>query len=108
MTFDKVSELAEGRVYTARQALKIGLIDEIGTLGDAIAAAKQAAGWSVATHPAVALIGVGLDNDYGHPYPGTVAAYQREGAVVGRTDLDGDVAVVVTGDGHLGVVRRGR
>ena len=44
MTFDKVSELAEGRVYTARQALKIGLIDEIGTMGDAIAAAKQAAG----------------------------------------------------------------
>jgi protease IV len=44
MTFDKVSELAEGRVYTARQALKIGLIDEIGTLTDAIAAAKQAAG----------------------------------------------------------------
>ncbi len=44
MTFEKVSELAEGRVYTARQALKLGLIDEIGTLADAIAAAKQAAG----------------------------------------------------------------
>ena len=44
MTFDKVSELAEGRVYTARQALKLGLIDEIGTMHDAIAAAKQAAG----------------------------------------------------------------
>jgi protease IV len=36
--------LAEGRVYTAKQALKIGLIDEVGTLNDAIAAAKQAAG----------------------------------------------------------------
>jgi protease-4 len=44
MTFERVSELAEGRVYTARQALKIGLVDEIGTLSDAIAAAKQAAG----------------------------------------------------------------
>jgi protease IV len=44
MSFDKVSELAEGRVYTARQALKLGLIDEIGTMNDAIAAAKQAAG----------------------------------------------------------------
>jgi protease-4 len=44
MTFERVSELAEGRVYTARQALKIGLVDEIGTLHDAIAAAKQAAG----------------------------------------------------------------
>jgi protease-4 len=44
MTFEKVSELAEGRVYTARQALKLGLVDEIGTMHDAIAAAKQAAG----------------------------------------------------------------
>ncbi|MCC6125464.1 MAG: signal peptide peptidase SppA [Pirellulales bacterium] len=44
MSFEKVSQLAEGRVYTARQALKLGLIDEIGTLHDAIAVAKQAAG----------------------------------------------------------------
>lgn len=44
MTYEKVSELAEGRVYTARQALKLGLIDEIGTMGDAIVAAKLAAG----------------------------------------------------------------
>jgi protease-4 len=44
MTVDKVGELAEGRVYTARQAKKIGLIDEIGTLDDAIAAARRMAG----------------------------------------------------------------
>ena len=44
MTVEKVSQLAEGRVYTARQAKKIGLVDELGTLHDAIAAAKQAAG----------------------------------------------------------------
>jgi protease-4 len=41
---DQVAALAEGRVYTARQAKKLGLIDELGTLNDAIAAAKQAAG----------------------------------------------------------------
>jgi competence protein ComEC len=70
--------------------------------------AKQAPGWVVAARPELALIGVGLDNDYGHPSPATVAAYRAAGALVGRTDLDGDLAVVVGEDGRLGLVRRGR
>lgn len=40
---DKLRSLADGRVYTAAQAKEAGLIDEIGTLQDAIAAAKSAA-----------------------------------------------------------------
>ena len=44
MPIEKVASLAEGRVYTARQAKKLGLVDELGTLHDAILAAKQAAG----------------------------------------------------------------
>jgi protease IV len=44
MPYDKVHELAQGRVYTGAMAKKIGLIDDLGTLEDAIAAAKTAAG----------------------------------------------------------------
>lgn len=44
MRYDKLEELAQGRVYTGRMAQKLGLIDELGTLEDAIAAAKTAAG----------------------------------------------------------------
>lgn len=36
MSIKKVRKLADGRIYTAKQALKNGLIDEIGTLDDAI------------------------------------------------------------------------
>jgi protease-4 len=43
MEVDKLEKLARGRVYTGNQALKIGLVDELGTLEDAIAAAKKAA-----------------------------------------------------------------
>jgi competence protein ComEC len=68
---------------------------------------KQSPGWVAATRPRIALIGVGLGNDYGHPSPGTVAAYRAAGAVVGRTDLDGDLAVLVDDTGRLGLVRRG-
>jgi protease-4 len=40
----QIRELADGRVYTAAQALEHGLIDRIGTMRDAIAAAKKKAG----------------------------------------------------------------
>jgi competence protein ComEC len=70
--------------------------------------AKQAPGWVTAARPELALIGVGADNDYGHPSPATLSAYRAAGALVGRTDLDGDLAVVVGDDGRLGLVRRGR
>jgi protease-4 len=43
MTYDQLNKLAGGRVYTGRQAQKLGLVDEIGTLDDALAFAKQMA-----------------------------------------------------------------
>ena len=39
----KVDSLAEGRVYTGRQALEAGLVDRLGTLDDAIDEAKKLA-----------------------------------------------------------------
>jgi competence protein ComEC len=56
------------------------------------------------TRPRVALISVGIDNDYGHPAPATVRALQRSGAIVGRTDTDGTL-VVVGPPGRLRLVR---
>ncbi len=44
MSYEKLEELAQGRVYSGQMAKKIGLIDELGTLNDAIIAAKTAAG----------------------------------------------------------------
>jgi competence protein ComEC len=54
----------------------------------------------------LAVICVGTDNDYGHPAPSTLRLLQRAGMQVRRTDLDGDVAVVLDGDGTLGSVTR--
>jgi protease-4 len=44
MDFDRLEALAQGRVYTGRQAKKLGLVDEVGTLSDALAEAKKLAG----------------------------------------------------------------
>ena len=60
----------------------------------------------VGLHAQLALISVGEDNDYGHPAPSVVAALTATGAEVRRTDLDGDVLVVSSGEG-LAVRARG-
>jgi protease-4 len=44
MPYNKLEALAQGRVYTGQMAKKLGLIDSLGTLKDAVAAAKIAAG----------------------------------------------------------------
>jgi competence protein ComEC len=51
----------------------------------------------------LALISVGVDNDYGHPTPETLAALESRSFEVHRTDLEGDLAVVER-DGQIVVV----
>lgn len=43
MQQDSVKAIAEGRVWTGEQAVKIGLVDHLGNLNDAVAAAAKAA-----------------------------------------------------------------
>ncbi len=45
MDLARLKELAGGRVYTGTQALKVGLVDELGTLADTITAVKVKAGF---------------------------------------------------------------
>lgn len=67
--------------------------------------AYQDAGFLRAVGADVAVISVGSDNDYGHPSAQTIAALEGDGERVLRTDQDGDIALVVDGDG-LSVVTR--
>ncbi|MEQ8837592.1 MAG: signal peptide peptidase SppA, partial [Lacipirellulaceae bacterium] len=46
MEVDALEKLAKGQVYTGRVAKKIGLVDELGTLKDAVQEAKKLAGIS--------------------------------------------------------------
>jgi competence protein ComEC len=55
----------------------------------------------------VALISVGAGNVYGHPAAATVSAWHGIGALVVRTDENGDAAVVPDGGGVAVAVRRG-
>ncbi|MGN0202769.1 MAG: signal peptide peptidase SppA [Candidatus Cryptobacteroides sp.] len=56
-TAESVDSIAQGRVWTGSEALKIGLVDEIGTLEDALAYTAGLAGnpdlssWGVVTYP---------------------------------------------------------
>ena len=57
MTYEAVDEIAQGRVWTGADALKLGLVDELGTLEDAITYAASMGGnpdvssWNVVGYP---------------------------------------------------------
>lgn len=51
-----------------------------------------------ALHPTVALIGVGIDNGYGHPTKRALNALESASTRVYRTDRDGSIAVNVSDD----------
>ena len=44
MIYDDVKKIADGRIFTGEQALKVGLIDELGSLEDAVHVAAQLSG----------------------------------------------------------------
>ncbi len=44
MTFEQVDEIGQGRVWTGENALKLGLVDMLGNLNDAIEIAKEMGG----------------------------------------------------------------
>jgi protease-4 len=44
LLYDDVKEIADGRVFTGEQALGVGLVDELGSLGDAVHSAAQLSG----------------------------------------------------------------
>ncbi len=44
VSLERLRTLADGRIFTGRQALKIGLIDELGTFNDAVAYAAELSG----------------------------------------------------------------
>ena len=78
MTREQVDELGGGRVWTGRQALENGLIDEIGGLEAAIAKVRQLAGLS-ATAPA-RLVTVNKRQLVPSAQPAAMLEYALEGA----------------------------
>ena len=71
MAQDSVKAIAEGRVWTGEQALKIGLVDKMGNLDDAIKAAAKLAKvekYTVAQYPDIEPWYVGLLNKNTNDY----------------------------------------
>ena len=63
--------------------------------------ADQDAALYRALHPTIGLIGVGADNDYGHPTAKLLGLLTALGTTAARTDRDGALAVWLDADGRL-------
>lgn len=78
MTYAEVDEVARGRVWSGSQALERGLVDQLGTLDDAVAAAARQAG-----------LGEDFQTVYVEREPGAFEAFVAEmtGQTVARLDF---------------------
>ena len=54
-----------------------------------------------AVSPKIALIGVGQNNNFGHPNKEIIDRLQDNGVKVFRTDQDGEISIVVNKDGKI-------
>ncbi|MEW6253434.1 MAG: signal peptide peptidase SppA [Planctomycetota bacterium] len=79
---ERLLKLADGRVYLAPEAKELGLVDEVGTLHDAILAAKRAAG--LADH-AVKVVEYARNYEY---RPNIYAAGQAPPAQVNLVNIE--------------------
>lgn len=68
--------------------------------------ARQSERFFAAVSARVATVSAGKDNDYGHPAPAALRLLRDQGTAFWRTDVDGDIAIVVR-NGRLNVVTRG-
>jgi competence protein ComEC len=68
--------------------------------------ARQVEQFLLAVAARVALIGVGQDNDYGHPAPTALRLLAAAGSEAHRTDLEGSIAVARSPDGFTVTVER--
>jgi competence protein ComEC len=69
--------------------------------------ARQEPAFFAATRARVAIASAGLNNDYGHPAPRTIALARSLGMTMLRTDTQGSVAITAR-DGSLGIVTQRR
>ena len=56
-----------------------------------------------AVKPKIALIGVGKNNNFGHPNDETIERFEKNGTKIYRTDLNGEISITVNNKGEVGV-----
>jgi competence protein ComEC len=109
------AETAAGRVMLTGDVELAAQADLVADAGDLTAAVLKVPhhgsryslpAFLAAVAPRVALVSVGAGNTYGHPSKSTVDSLVALGALVTRTDVDGDTAVVPDPAGPA-IARRG-
>lgn len=93
LTGDAQSEAEERLLSHGDGELRADVL-KVGHHGSAYSSTPE---FLAAVHPKITIISCGRHNVFGHPSPRTLAALQSTGALIYRTDLDGNVSVSTNG-----------
>jgi competence protein ComEC len=106
LTFGRVSFIISGDIEEPAERQLVDLDSDAALHADVLVVGhhgsktSSSADWLDAVAPSVALIGVGLNNEYGHPHDEVLQRLRYRGIDVYRTDLDGSVEILSDGDNY--------
>jgi competence protein ComEC len=75
-----------------------GLASDVLKVGHHGSATSSSEAFLEAVRPSIAIISVGVRNRFGHPQPSTLERFADRGAIVRRTDTEGQIVVETDGD----------
>ena len=104
VTMGDVSFLITGDIEAAAEGIIVDSLTNDELQSDVLVVAhhgsnsSSSAAFLDAVSPSVAVIPVGLDNQYGHPHDEVMQRLRFRGISIHRTDLDGTVALITDGE----------
>jgi beta-lactamase superfamily II metal-dependent hydrolase len=107
LTYGETRFLVPGDIEEEAERLLVEMDTDRALRADVLVAAhhgsktSNTAAFLDAVDPDVVLIGVGLDNQYGHPHDEVIQRLRSRGIEIYRTDLDGTVEVLSDGQDYI-------
>ncbi|MDP2967482.1 MAG: ComEC/Rec2 family competence protein [bacterium] len=101
LDFGEISLLFTGDIYKSAERELLSLAKQLDTdvlkVGHHGSKTSTAEEFIIVVSPEIAVISVGRNNSYGHPYQETLDTLEKYGIRIFRTDLNGDIKIISDG-----------
>lgn len=96
-----IEEIAEKKILTLYEKNKEKLRADVLKVGHHGSKTSSSQEFIKAVSPKIALIGVGKDNNFGHPNSGVIERIEKNGATIYRTDNIGEIELSIKSNGNI-------
>ena len=96
-----IEEIAEKKILKLYEKNKEKLRADVLKVGHHGSKTSSSYDFIKTVFPKIALIGVGKDNNFGHPNLGVIERIEKSGATIYRTDYMGEIELSIKSNGNM-------